>query len=252
MKIALTFLTISVVLLLGSLMWGMKTYTDLAHALSDVADLKQELERYRSNGQGATYPVAMQGVVAQSPGAVQPQPTQPAPAPVTTLDEAEIEARLEEMIATRLNDRIEPNPATQRDQELSAMEAELSALEREGSAIDRERQSLLDGSTNSSEADLGPLLTDGQNKIATAPILASITEANTQYSFVVMDAGENKNLSVGDTYSIRRNHMIIGEAVIDTVEAREAVANVKPSSIPAGIVIKKGDHVVEFVNGIGS
>ncbi|MGK0184801.1 MAG: hypothetical protein ACI9R3_000575 [Verrucomicrobiales bacterium] len=245
MKIALTFLTLSVVLLLGSLMWGMKTYTDLAHALSDVADLKQELDRYRPGAGGVggnVYPVAMPGIVAQAPGSPQPVPAAPVAAP--TLDEAEIEARLEEMIATRLNDRPEVDvAAVKRDQELSAMETELSALEREGSAIDRERKSIMSDREN---VDEGPLLTDGQNKIATAPILATVTQANAQYSFVVMDAGENKNLEVGQTYSIRRNHMIIGEAIIDAVEPREAVANVKPSSIPQGIVLKIGDHVVEF------
>ncbi|MCB1100509.1 MAG: hypothetical protein KDN22_33405 [Verrucomicrobiae bacterium] len=252
MKIALTFLTLSVVLLLGSLMWGMKTYTDLAHALSDVAELKHELERYRSGVQ--TYPVGMPGVVAQVP--TQPVPAQPttqvpAPQPVApALDEDEIEARLEEMIASRLGEEA-PKPAVTRDSEISAMEAELAAMERESSAIDRERASLLDPQEQAEKVS-GPLLTDAQNQIATAPVLATVTEANTQYSFVVMDGGENKNISVGDTYSIRREHMIIGEAVIDTVEPAAAVANVKASSIPAGVVIQKGDQVVEFVGMSGS
>jgi hypothetical protein len=263
MKIALTFLTLSVVLLLGSLMWGMKTYTDLAHALSDVDDLKQELDRYRSGAQ--TYPVAIQGgVVAQAQLPNQGFPAQPVaqvpvpvPVPVPALqpappalDESEIEARLEEMIASRMGEHT-AEPEVSRDSELDGMEAKLAEMEKESSAIDRERTSLL-SEPEITEKVTRPLLTDVQNTIATAPVLANITEANTQYSFVVMDAGENKNISVGDTYSIRREHMIIGEAVIDTVEPAAAVANVKASSVPAGLVIQKGDQVVEFVESSGS
>ncbi|MDA0814464.1 MAG: hypothetical protein O3C21_18985 [Verrucomicrobia bacterium] len=238
MKIALTFLTLSVVLLLGSLMWGMKTYTDLAHALSDVADLKQELDRYRSGPQA--FPAQP---VTQVAGPVS-QPVAP------TLDEAEIEARLEEMIASRMGEPT-PEPEVSRESELAAMEAKLAEMEKESSAIDRERTSLL-SEPETPEKVTGPLLTDAQNTIATAPVLATITEANTQYSFVVMDGGENKNISVGDTFSIRREHMIIGEAVIDTVEPAAAVANVKASSVPAGVVIQKGDQVVEFVESSGN
>ena len=70
--------------------------------------------------------------------------------------------------------------------------------------------------------------------------------------FVVIDAGENKNLSVGGRFSIRREHMIIGEAVVDSVEPREAVANVEASTIPAGIVIKPCDEIVELVSTTSS
>lgn len=243
MKVALTFLTLTVVLLLGSLMWGMKTYTDLAHAKADVEALRQQLDVL--GGGAGSISAALPGTAAPMQARPRQQAAAGSGAGTPALSEAEIEARLEEMIASRLGQQ--EQKIAEKEAKISDMEAELRAYELESASIDDERASL-----QAERERIAPTsLTEDQNKIATAPSLAKVTEANAQYSFVVMDAGENKNLTVGARFSIRREHMIIGEVVIDTVEPREAVGNVVPTSVPAGVVVKPGDEIVELI-GIAS
>ena len=235
MKIALTFLTLAVVLLLGSLMWGMKTYTDFAHARSEVARLQREVDDYRAAALQGISPVQHAGarvpVAATTPSA--PAPQQPG------ISEEELEAKLEVMMAERMAAQNE-----QQENKVSDLEAELRAMELEAS---QQAEQLNELRTEAERFEPSSLTAD-QNRIASAPVLTKVTSYKPRFGFVVLAAGKNKNITPGAQFSLRRGHMIIGSIkVLDDIEDTECVADVLPGSVPAGVEIKPGDEVIEFL-----
>ncbi|MCB1212315.1 MAG: hypothetical protein KDK97_23535, partial [Verrucomicrobiales bacterium] len=90
-----------------------------------------------------------------------------------------------------------------------------------------------------------PPLTPLQNKILNMPAIAKVKNFVKDQSFVVLDAGSNKNIASGALFEIRRGNSIVGRVKIsDAVEAEECIADVDPKSIPAGVEIVPGDDVI--------
>lgn len=235
MKIALTFLTLAVLLLFGSLMWGMKTYTDLAHARANIDRLQQEVSDLRQAAFAGINPI--QPSAAQVPVATTPPPPEPG------ISQAEMEAKLERMFAER--------EAQQQREEarVSDLEAEIRAMELVSSQQDDELNILKTEREGAEEPDVVVPLSVDQNRIAQAPVLATVTKSEPKHGFVVLDAGSNKNINVGAQFSLRRGHLVIGKIrVLDPVEENECVADIITGSVPAGAEVKPGDEVIgEFV-----
>ena len=231
MKIALTFLTLAVVLLLGSLMWGMMTYTDLAHARSEVKRLQGEVDEYRK---------ATLGAVAGNIPVPTVQPAAPAvTAPQPAISDQEMEAKLEAMMAEKLLAQQERATAKEND-----LVSEMRALQLEA---DKQKQEL-DALRTEKERFSPTSLSDQQNRIAKLPALARVSDVSSVsgYNFLVINAGENKGIEPGKTFSLRRGHMIVGAIEIDTVEEEECIANIVKDSVPTGVELKTGDEVVDY------
>ena len=232
MKIALTFLTLAVVLLLASLMWGMKTYTDLAHQRSTVDRLERDLAEYRQ--------AALYGINPLQPAASRLPVAAPNPGPIPpaepAISEAELEARLEQMFVERLGNQQQEDQGRVND-----LEAEIRAMELVAGVQSDELKVL---KTERERIDPRSL-SDTQNKIASLSVLAKVTKSESKHGFVVLDAGTNKNINVGQQFSLRQGHLVIGKIRIASVEEFECIADIVKGSVPVGAEIKTGDEVVD-------
>lgn len=92
-----------------------------------------------------------------------------------------------------------------------------------------------------------PTLNPLQLKIKSLPAIAKIKTYNPQLGFVELDAGKNRQLEKGLKFNIRRDAMLIGKIVIsDTVEEALCIADVDPRTVPVGVVLQKGDEIVQY------
>ncbi len=95
------------------------------------------------------------------------------------------------------------------------------------------------------DASTAPKISRLQERIKQQTAIAKISDARTSADFVVIDAGKNANITPGDIYAVRRGTAIVARLVIgDTVEANEAIANVK--KLVTGMTLQNGDELILF------
>jgi hypothetical protein len=89
-------------------------------------------------------------------------------------------------------------------------------------------------------------LTAQQRLIMTLPAIATVKQAFTSDGFVLIDAGKNKGLEKGMTFDVRRGNSRVGRIVLtDSIEEDEAIADIQPRFMIAGLEVRSGDELVQ-------
>jgi cytoskeletal protein RodZ len=97
-------------------------------------------------------------------------------------------------------------------------------------------------------ADTPAPLTPDQHHLLTLPAIARIKQSFADDGFVLVDAGTSKSLSAGMKFNVRRGSAVVGRLTLtDSIEVDEAIADIQPGSIPAGIELRVGDELVQIV-----
>ncbi len=90
-------------------------------------------------------------------------------------------------------------------------------------------------------------LTPRQRGIIAAKPMAKIKALVSDQGFVVLDAGTAAGLKKGQQLAIRRGGSVLGRLRIsDTLEAKEAVADLDLASVPPGVSLEVGDEIIEW------
>ena len=92
-----------------------------------------------------------------------------------------------------------------------------------------------------------PLFTPLQRRIKDSPALAKVKEAVADQGFVTLDAGTKAGLKQGLKFDLRRDAAVVGRVTISVVEDSEAVADIDPRSVPAGMTVQAGDELISVV-----
>ena len=90
-----------------------------------------------------------------------------------------------------------------------------------------------------------PPLTQRQRMVLSVPAIGTVKEYHKDYGFVIITAGTTQKIEKGMTFAVRRGPGIIGRIKITEVENADAVGNLDPRSIPAGVDIESGDAVIQ-------
>ena len=92
-------------------------------------------------------------------------------------------------------------------------------------------------------------LTELQKRIAALPIIARVKSYEPNAGFVVISAGSAQRVSAGSKFDLRRENAVVGRITVgETIEESEAVADLDPASVPAGVTVEAGDEVIQVVN----
>ena len=92
-----------------------------------------------------------------------------------------------------------------------------------------------------------PLYTPLQRRIKDSPAVAKVKEAVGDQGFVTIDAGSKAGLKQGLKFDLRRDAAVVGRITISVVEEGEAVADLDPRSVPAGMTVQAGDELISVV-----
>ena len=88
-----------------------------------------------------------------------------------------------------------------------------------------------------------------QKQIMAMPTIAKVKQFEKDAGFVIISAGKSQRISTGSMFDLRRENAVVGRITIgDTIEAEEAVGDLDPKSVPAGVVVQVGDEVIQVVN----
>jgi uncharacterized RDD family membrane protein YckC len=80
----------------------------------------------------------------------------------------------------------------------------------------------------------------------TIAIVKEIHKDSRDSSFVVIDAGHNRKIIPGTRFDLRRGGQVVGRITIgNTIEETEAIGDIDPQSVPAGVTIEAGDEVIK-------
>ncbi|RBP45273.1 hypothetical protein DES53_103271 [Roseimicrobium gellanilyticum] len=90
-----------------------------------------------------------------------------------------------------------------------------------------------------------PPATPRQRMIASAPVLAKVTEYQKEFGFVVINAGAKRKLEKDMTFAIRRGSAIIGRIKVTEVSEEGSVADLPVDTVPSGVTIEVGDEVIQ-------
>jgi hypothetical protein len=95
-----------------------------------------------------------------------------------------------------------------------------------------------------SAAPMTPL----QAQVQGMPALGKVTNYNSEGGFVIINAGGRQGIAQGAKFDLRRASSVVGRITISTVEDAEAVGDLDPRSVPAGVTVEIGDDVIQLVN----
>jgi hypothetical protein len=87
-----------------------------------------------------------------------------------------------------------------------------------------------------------------QKKIMAMPTIAKVKEYQADAGFTVITAGKNQRVAKGTQFDLRRDNAVVGRITVgDVIEAEEAIADLDPKSVPAGVTVMVGDEVIQVV-----
>jgi len=72
-----------------------------------------------------------------------------------------------------------------------------------------------------------PELSQAEIRVRDAPAIAQIREYDSDWHFVVLDGGEERNIKEGTQLAVRRGHSILGLIKVDEVLEQESVAELQ-------------------------
>jgi hypothetical protein len=160
-----------------------------------------------------------------------PSPLQSAPAPAASA------ATVEPMAPQAPN---VPSPSS-----LAASQAP----EIPGGGLTRDRIQAITDSARAGSLPKAVELTPAQKRVIAARPLAKIKAVVTDQGFAVLDGGSQTGLKQGQLLAVRRGHSILGKLrVSDSVEPKEAIADLDIASVPPGVKLEVGDEVIEIIN----
>ena len=94
----------------------------------------------------------------------------------------------------------------------------------------------------------GSQLTTEEQRIRDAPAIARVLKYDSDWHFVVLDGGKERNIVAGTQLAVRRAHQILGLIKVDEVEDKESVAELqgKWRLDPQFPKPQRGDDVVTY------
>jgi hypothetical protein len=90
-------------------------------------------------------------------------------------------------------------------------------------------------------------LTALQKRVKDAPTLGKIQEFSPEYGFVAFQVVEDSGLKPGMKFDLRRDAAVVGRIAIDHIEGVNVIANLESKSVPAGVVVQKGDEIISVI-----
>lgn len=88
-------------------------------------------------------------------------------------------------------------------------------------------------------------LTALQKQVLGMPVVAKIIQVERDQGFVVVAAGKNKQLVKGQKFDVRRGDSVVGRVSIsDSIEEKEAVADIDAAMKLPGVSIEPGDELI--------
>ena len=90
-------------------------------------------------------------------------------------------------------------------------------------------------------------LTPLQRRVKDSPSLAKIKEVVLDQGFVTLDAGTKVGLQKGLKFDLRRDSAVVGRISITDADEAEAVADLDPKSVPAGVTVQTGDELISVI-----
>ncbi|MBM3252024.1 MAG: hypothetical protein FJZ11_04495 [Candidatus Omnitrophica bacterium] len=115
--------------------------------------------------------------------------------------------------------------------ELEEVKSQLSAITKEKESLDKKLKDL--------QASTGIQL----DKIIVSPVekTGEVLEVNKDYDFIVVNFGQEDDISVGQTFYIYQNNNLLGEAQAEKVQDLMSVATIQDSNVKSQV--KVGDVV---------
>lgn len=98
---------------------------------------------------------------------------------------------------------------------------------------------------NMDTSSLPPPMTPRQRQVLSMPAIARVKEFHKDNGFILIDAGKNKKLENGMIFALRRDNAIIGRIKIGESEDVEAIGDLIPRSVPAGVTVEAGDEIIQ-------
>lgn len=90
-------------------------------------------------------------------------------------------------------------------------------------------------------------LTEVQRKIRDAASIGEISAVQDELGFAVITAGTKAGIEPGIQFAIRRDVVIVGKVMVDSVEdANSSIVNIVQGSVQPGQKIQPGDTVIAF------
>ncbi|MCX7869570.1 MAG: hypothetical protein N2322_06425, partial [Terrimicrobiaceae bacterium] len=71
-----------------------------------------------------------------------------------------------------------------------------------------------------------------------------ILAVNQAWNFVVLNLGDKNGVVSNAEMLVKRGNSLIGKVRITSVEPATSIADIIPSSVPAGVMISPGDQVI--------
>ncbi len=227
------FCTIALLAAAGYLLLDSKNSKEKEQLQNQINELRAGLATQRQQPPilPAPAPAAPAPETAKADPTAQPAAPTAAPAPGGTAKPGAPTENGSVVASAQANPAVSPDPA------LPDPAADLK--------VSPEEQKILDAAKAASTDT--PRLNEKQLRLKNLPAIAKVKTFNEQHSFVVIDAGTNRGLEKGMKFSVRRDAMLIGKAVIgETVDNAESVADIDPKSIPVGVVLQAGDELVQY------
>lgn len=137
-------------------------------------------------------------------------------------------------VGQKIADLVSSNNAL--DARLAQEQAAVAAL---GAEID---------STNKAIVDAKQLHADRMARISPADLSCAVLRADTQWDYIVLDAGVNKGIVIGSRLAVHRGDQKICELMVTLVEPDRASCEVIYSTIRPGDAVQAGDRVTSVRN----
>jgi hypothetical protein len=176
----------------------------------------------------------------EAPAQAAPAPTAPPAAPAVAPVAVPGAAPQAPRVGTPGTPGIAAHPGAPAAPDLPDPSASLKVAAQEKLLLDAEIAALKD---KTAPPQYNPM----QTRIKNLPAIAKIKNYNSDLAFVELDAGRNRNLEKGMTFSIRRDAVLVGKIRLsDTIEESSSIADVDVKSVPPGIQIQMGDELVKY------
>lgn len=159
----------------------------------------------------------------------------------------------EEIVEQKIEEKTEEVAAERAvvKEELAAVRAEMDAQraahQSEMKAM-REMQEMTQGELDKERIErerVERIVNQRKMAIRTAPQLTKVIESFPDQGFLVIGAGQDKNVSVGQKFRVRRGDSVVGKIEITSVDSDHAVAEAVRGSMPK----RKDDDAQWFITG---
>jgi len=100
----------------------------------------------------------------------------------------------------------------------------------------------------SSPAEIKPgELTALQKRVKDAPSLGRVQDFVAEHGFVTFQVVADSGLKPGMQFDLRREAAVVGRIKIDIIEGTDVIANLDPKTVPAGVIVQKGDEIISVI-----